>query len=68
VTVEALGLTLSLVLWRRFRRPMPGLLEETYALNRGLADAGPRLPLGAVILIPVRDEAASEQPIVRLWD
>ena len=46
VTVEGDGLTVATVVWRRFKRPIPGLLEAIYDLNPGLADLSQTLPLG----------------------
>lgn len=45
-TVRTAATTLSLMIWRRFLRPMPGLLEDTLGRNPGLADLGPILPVG----------------------
>lgn len=64
VTVDIVGLTLSKFLWRRFRKPTPGLAEAVYAVNPGLAEA-PTLPLGRKILIP--DLPAKSVEVVQLW-
>ncbi len=68
VTVEGLFITVSLIVWRRFRRPMPGLVEEIYALNPGLGDPGPYLAEGTVFSMPVPTprEPAILDP-VKLW-
>ena len=68
VTVQGDDLSVSLIVWRRFRRPMPGLVERIYALNRELAESGPYLTPGATFLMPVpipRGEATL--PAIRLW-
>lgn len=62
------GMTLSRLLWLRFRRPMPGLLEKVQALNPGLAAAGPALPRGAVVTLPVEVKAPARTDIVQLWE
>lgn len=68
VTVEGDALTVSLIVWRRFKRPMPGLVEAILDTNPGLADLGPILPLGTVfeMPVPVPQENQVLDPI-RLW-
>jgi phage tail protein X len=70
VTVGAEGLTLSLIVWRRFYRPKPGLIERVYALNPGLAELGIILPVGTVFLLPVDPEEnrTQRQDVISLWD
>ena len=68
VTVEGDVLTVSLIVWRRFKRPMPGLVEAVLDANPGLADLGPILPLGTVFEMPV--PVARENQVldpIRLW-
>lgn len=68
VTVEAEGLTLPLIVWRRFRRPMPGLVERTLDLNPGLAALGPVLPLWTTFDLPVETpRPTAVRRNVRLW-
>jgi phage tail protein X len=76
VTVEGDGLTISLIVWRRFHGAMPGLVERIYAMNPGLAAHGPTLPLGTsvVLLVPAPDLAHDPAPDpaqvlapIRLW-
>lgn len=68
VTVEGDGLTLSLIVWRRFNRHMPGVVERALEINPGLADQGPYLPFGLSFNLPVpipRDQGA---PVpIKLW-
>ena len=68
VTVEGDGLTLATLVWRRFKRPMPGLVEAIYDLNPGLADLGQTLPVGTSfdMPIPIPREQQVLDPI-RLW-
>ena len=68
VIVEGDGITVSLLVWRRFRRSMPGLLEQTLDRNPGLAGAGVELPIGTVLDIPVPTPREPQllDPI-RLW-
>lgn len=68
VTVEGDDLTLSLIVWRRFKRPMPGQVEAILDQNPGLADLGPTLPVGTVFQMPVpvpRDQTILDP--IRLW-
>lgn len=68
VTVEGDDITLSLIVWRRFKRPMPGLVEAILDLNSGLADLGDRLPVGTTFQMPVpvpRDQTVLDP--IRLW-
>ncbi len=68
VTVAGDGLTVSLIVWRRFRRAMPGLVDQIYDMNVGLADLGPVLPVGTTfnMPIPIPREQQVLEPI-RLW-
>lgn len=68
VTVEGDFITVSLVIWRRFRRPMPGLAEQVYDLNQNLAEVGPYLPVGTVFQLPVPIQRGTTvlEPI-KLW-
>lgn len=61
---------LDLLLWRRFRREVPGLVERTLALNPGLAGAGVMLPIGAKVVVdlPQAQPAAAPARLVRLVD
>jgi phage tail protein X len=69
VTVQTDGMTASLIVWRRFRRAMPGVVERLYELNPGLADAGVILPIGAVIKLPIPAGGTNPADVtpVRLW-
>ena len=67
VTVGGEFLTVSLIVWRRFRRPMPGLVEAIHDMNPGLASLGPILPMGAAVYLPDTAPAAP-QTLHQLWD
>lgn len=68
VTVTSEGVTVSSLIWARFKRPMPGLVEQTLDANKGLADAL-EIPVGTQVRLPIPEE--SEQPQVaariELW-
>ena len=49
LTVTTEQTTLDLLLWRRFRREVPGLVEDTLRRNPGLARIGVLLPVGMTI-------------------
>lgn len=68
VTVAGDGLTVALIVWRRFHRQMPSLVEEIYDINPGLADHGQTLPVGITfeMPIPIPREQQFLDPI-RLW-
>lgn len=70
ITVQGDEISVDLIVFRRFRRPMPGLVERILDLNPGLAELGPYLPVGTVVEIPI--DAPNREPVeeeaVRLWD
>lgn len=70
VTVNQAGITVSAVVWRRFRAARPGLVERVYALNPGLADLGVLLPAGTTFLLPVDPAETKPSPValISLWD
>ncbi len=70
IVITGDGITLPLLVWRRFRKPMPGVVERTLDINPGLAAQGPFIAPGTVVLIPVsgENETPSEpQGRIRLW-
>lgn len=62
------GVPLDLIIWRRYRRSIPGIVEATLSINPGLAALGPRIPHGTTVRIPVDKPTSVRQvPIIRLW-
>jgi phage tail protein X len=62
------GETLDAICWRELGRT-GGVVEQSLALNPGLADLGPALPAGTEVTLP--DPAQLAQPVretVKLWD
>ena len=55
VEVNGAGLTVSRLIWNRFRAPSPETLGKIYDLNPGLAGKGTHIPVGTIVLIPVPD-------------
>jgi phage tail protein X len=69
ITVKGDHITLDLLLWRRFGRDGQARLEETLALNPGLAALGAVLPLGARVVLPdARPVPPVSRPAVSLFD
>jgi hypothetical protein len=68
LTVKGEGLTLSLLIWRRFKRPMIGLVERILAEQGHLSKQF--LDVGDVVLIPIDTPDAAPRKIatVSLWD
>lgn len=70
IVVSGEGITLPLLIWRRFRKPMPGLVERALDINPGLAAQGPFIAPGTAVLIPVADETTTPsepQGRISLW-
>jgi len=57
--------TLDLLIWRRFKRDVPGLVEQTMDLNQNLADGPVYLPIWTVVKVPV-PKAATAKATVRV--
>ncbi len=70
ITVEAEGVTVASIVWQRFNRPMPGLVEAVLAANPGLSARGVFIPVGTVVVLPIPPQKQQEQVArpVRLWD
>lgn len=71
ITIKGEGLTLSRLIWRRFKRKPEGYLERVLEANPGIAAAGPYLPVGAVVTFPldgVYDDGASGATVISIWD
>ena len=71
LTVAAERTTLDLLLWRKFRREVPGLVEDTLRRNPGLARLGAMLLVGISVKVAVPDsepKGRSAVPVVKLYD
>ncbi len=68
ITVQGEFITVSLIIWRRFKRPMPGLVELAHDINPGLGELGAFLPVGTSfdMSVPTPREPAILDP-VKLW-
>lgn len=70
-TVGSEGISVDLILWRRFKRPVPGLVELTLELaeNQHLEHCGFVLPLGTVVTVPVvARPTRTTSRVISLWD
>ena len=70
VIVRGEGLTVDLLLWRKYGVKGKALVEATFALNAGLAALGPILPLGTSVTLadlPVTPKV-NERLAISLFD
>ncbi len=70
VVVKGEAITLSLLVWRRFKRQSMGFVERVLDMNHGLADIGPIIPVGTSIRFPINapELKNNERNVVHLWD
>lgn len=70
VVVAAEGLSVDLIVWRKFRRPMPGYVEAVLDANMGLAALSDYLPVGTAFVLPAvdLDPRPAIADLVLLWD
>ncbi|WMN19836.1 tail protein X [Pseudomonas piscis] len=59
--------TVDAVCWRHYGRTA-GVTEAVLEANPGLADHGPILPQGLVVLMPDTQTTAPQRQMVNLWD
>ena len=70
VVVKGEAITLSLLVWRRFKKQSTGFVERVLDMNPSLADLGPIIPVGTSIIFPIEapELKNKERKIVHLWD
>lgn len=59
--------TVSLLVWRRYRRPAPGIVEHMLDVNPELARvhaASPFIPPGTQVIIPIDPDIMNSEPRV----
>ena len=61
------GDTVDEIVWRHYGNTVASAFERVLEANRGLADLGPVLPVGTIVLLPVFEET-KETESVSLWD
>ena len=74
VQIQGDNITPSLLVWRRYHRRYPGVLENFLDINPGVLDglaASPFLPVGAIVSIPIDQSilsgAPKSQTQITLW-
>lgn len=68
VEVAQDAMTLDLLVWRAFGRQDQGLVEQTLALNPGIAGIGTIMPVGTRVVLPQPQAARTpRRNSVRLW-
>jgi len=67
VTIKGEGITLDLLLWRRYGRRGQDLLDKAFLLNPGLAAKGYFLPLGTTIIVPDMPKQKQTRRVVNLF-
>ena len=63
--------TLDLLLWRRFKRDVPGLVEKTFAMNPDIVFDNEYLKLGRQIKVetpPPETQGRAATPVISLYD
>ena len=60
----------DLLLFNRFKREVPGLVEDTLDRNKGMAALGPYLPRGTRVMVAVPDATtmSNPTPLITLYD
>ena len=67
IRIEALDLTPSQLVWRRYKRPAPTILGRFLDANPHLAPAlgeGPYIPINIVVRMPIDDRILAGKPRV----
>lgn len=70
ITVKSGGYSLRRIIWDRYTRPTPGIIEPILEANPGLALIAYDLPVGTKIKLPVKkrdEQTALPKPKITLW-
>jgi phage tail protein X len=62
------GDTVDLIAWTYYGRQDKRIVEQVLEANYGLADHGPELPAGLLVILPEIDAAQAGEGGVKLWD
>lgn len=68
VKVDRERMTVDLIVWRALGTQEDGVVEQTLAMNPGLAALGVFLPVGTELELPEPRPAVKRLETVRLWD
>jgi phage tail protein X len=68
-TVKSEGQSVDLIIWQRFKRPMPGLLERILDMpeNQQLEHQGFTLALGTTVTIPIESATEPDAAVISLF-
>lgn len=61
------GDTVDLICWRHYGATA-GVTEAVYLANPGLAELGPILPHGQIVLMPATETTQPADTALHLWD
>ena len=69
VEVKSELVSVDLVVWQKYKWPMPGVFEQTLDQNYGLAAKGVILPLGTTFDLPLLNptDVVPTTKVVKLW-
>lgn len=65
ISIKGEGITPSLLIWRRYKRPAAGVLEFFLDMNPHILDGlskSPYLPIGTIVRLPIDQKALSGAP------
>lgn len=69
VRITGEGITISQLVWRKFKRRKPGFVEQVIEINPGLGSLPVFLPVGTVVLMPMPDASVRvDEAAIALWD
>ena len=62
------GDTLDYIVWKQYGSTDNGIVEQVLVANLGLADKGPILSTGTIIILPEIQQTQTTTAKVKLWD
>lgn len=62
------GDTVDYIVWKQYGSTDNGVVEQVLAANLGLADKGPVLATGTIIILPEIQPTQTTTAKVKLWD
>lgn len=68
LTIPDAFTTIDLLCWRYFRREYPGIVDQVFALNQGLADLGAFPQVGTKVVVPLPTaQTTTPAKVITLW-